>query len=387
LRVKLLLISILFCFNAPTFAATVVEWRWLQIADQLPQLNIDLNERTTFRLFSLSNPQRVVIDLLNTESNLNPVAPKNALLIKEVRLGDHDNHLRIVLDMTRPATPQAFWITTPQNTPRLVITFNNAPPLVESKPVDLPKKSVEKSPEPSLSKFTPKGREMVIAIDAGHGGMDSGTVGNSKTYEKHISLAIALELKKIIQQNKGLKAIMTREKDEFLRLRERLDRARQAQADVFISIHADANRESNQAHGASVYMLSPKGASSEAAKWLAEKENSADLIGGVTLSDKDDVLASILLDLSQTGTLELSSKLAQNVLNSLGKVSHLIHQDIQQAAFLVLKSPDVPSILIETGFLSNRNDEKKLNDPHYRRQLAIAIFNGIQNYFSQNTSQ
>jgi len=262
----------------------------------------------------------------------------------------------------------------------LVITFNNAQPIIDSKPIDLPKKITE----PPVSKFIPKGREIVIAIDAGHGGMDSGTIGNSKTYEKHIALAIALELKTIIQQNKGLKAIMTREKDEFLRLRERLDRARKAQADVFISIHADANRDSNQVHGASVYMLSPKGASSEAAKWLAEKENAADLIGGVTLSDKDEVLASILLDLSQTGTLELSSKLAQNVLSSLGKVSHLIHQDIQQAAFLVLKSPDVPSILIETGFLSNRNDEKNLNSPHYRRQLAIAIFNGIQHYLSQN---
>lgn len=383
MRAKLFLMSILFCVSAQTFAATVMDWRWLQSADQIPQFSIDLNERIKFRLFSLSNPQRVVIDLLNTQSNLNPVAPQNALLIKEVRLGDHDNHLRIVLDMVRPATPQAFWIATPQNNPRLVITFNNAQPLIESKPIDLPKKI----PDSPVSKFTPKGRDIVIAIDAGHGGMDSGTIGNSNTYEKHISLAIALELKKIIQQNKGLKVIMTREKDEFLRLRERLDRARQAQADVFISIHADANRESNQVHGASVYMLSPKGASSEAAKWLAEKENSADLIGGVTLSDKDEVLASILLDLSQTGTLELSSKLAQNVLSSLGQTTRLIHQDIQQAAFLVLKSPDVPSILIETGFLSNRSDEKKLNDPNYRRQLAVAIFNGIQNYLSQNIAQ
>lgn len=383
LRIRLFLISVLFCISAQTFSATVLDWRWLQSADQFPQLSIDLNERTKFRLFSLNNPQRVVIDLLNTQSNLNPVAPQNALLIKEVRLGEHDNHLRIVLDMARPATPQAFWVTTSQNSPRLVITFNNAQPLVESKPIDLPKKNTD----PPISKFTPKGREIVIAIDAGHGGMDSGTIGNSNTYEKHIALAIALELKKIIQKNKGLKAVMIREKDEFLRLRERLDRARHAQADIFISIHADANRESNQVHGASVYMLSPKGASSEAAKWLAEKENLADLIGGVTLSDKDDVLASILLDLSQTGTLELSSKLAQNVLSSLGKVSRLIHQDVQQAAFLVLKSPDIPSILIETGFLSNRNDEKNLNNPNHQKQLAIAIFNGIQTYLSQNVSQ
>lgn len=371
----------------PTFAAQVLEWRWLQPPDQVPQLSIDLNERTKFRLFSLANPQRVVIDLLNTQSNLNPVAPQNALWIKEVRLGDHDNHLRIVLDMARPATPQAFWVTTPQNSPRLVITFNNAQPFIEAKPIDLPKKTPEPSPPPPVSKLTPKGRQIVIAIDAGHGGMDSGTIGVSGSHEKHIVLAIALELKKIIQQNKDLKVMMTREKDEFLPLRERLNRARQAQADIFVSIHADANRESNQVHGASVYMLSPKGASSEAAKWLAEKENSADLIGGVTLSDKDDVLASILLDLSQTGTLDLSSKLAQHVLSSLNKVVRLIHQDVQQASFLVLKSPDVPSILIETGFLSNTSDERKLNDPNYRKQLAAAIFNGIQNYLSQNVSQ
>jgi len=374
--------GILFCNNV--LAVEITQWRWLQSADQMPQLSIDLNERTTFRLFSLSNPQRIVIDLLGAETNLSPVSPPNALWIKQMRIGTHQNHFRIVLDMARSATPQAFWVT--KTTPRLVITLNNAAPIVESKPVDLPQKSVEKAPEPPVSKFTPKGREFVIAIDAGHGGLDSGTVGVKGSYEKHLALAIAQELKKIIQQNKGLKAVMTRNDDEFLRLRDRLDRARQAQADVFVSIHADSNRDSAQVNGASVYMLSPKGASSEAAKWLAEKENSADLIGGVSLSDKDDVLASILLDLSQTGTLELSSKLAQYVLSSLSGTTALVHQNIQQAAFLVLKSPDVPSILIETGFLSNRNDEKKLNDPHYRRQLAVAIFNGIQNYLSQYVS-
>jgi N-acetylmuramoyl-L-alanine amidase len=375
--------GILLCINAPIFAATVTNWRWLQSADQMPQLSIDLNERTTFRLFSLSNPSRIVVDLLNTNTNLSPISPPNTLWIKQMRVGDHQNHFRIVLDMARPATPQAFWLTT-QNQPRLVITLNNATPIVESKPVDLPQKKPETVPPPPISKFTPKGREFVIAIDAGHGGMDSGTVGVKGAHEKNIALAIAQELKYLINKNNALKAVMTREKDEFLRLRERLDRARQAQADVFVSIHADSNRESNQVHGASVYMLSPKGASSEAAKWLAEKENSADLIGGVSLSDKDDVLASILLDLSQTGTLELSSKLAQQVLSSLSGTTTLVHQDVQQAAFLVLKSPDVPSILIETGFLSNRSDEQKLNDPNYRRQLAVAIFKGIQNYLSQH---
>lgn len=381
---KLFLFIFLNWINAAVFAAQVLDWQWVQGIDHIPQLNIDLNERIKFRLFSLANPQRVVIDLLHTQSNLNVVEPQPNSLINKIRVGDHDDHLRIVLEVSRSAAPQAFWVTNAENCARLVITFNNAQPVVKEKPIDLSKKSLEGTPALPVFPLPPTGREIVIAIDAGHGGVDSGTIGLSKTYEKDVVLAIAMELKKIILQNKGFKVVMTREKDEFLRLRERMERARRARADVFISIHADANRESNQVQGASVYMLSPKGASSEAAKWLAEKENAVDLIGGVSLNDKDEILASILLDLSQTGTLELSSKLAHHVLRSLGKVSRLLHTEVQQAAFLVLKSPDVPSILIETGFLSNRNDEKNLNNPHYRRQLAIAIFNGIQSYLSEH---
>ncbi len=227
---------------------------------------------------------------------------------------------------------------------------------------------------------------VIIALDAGHGGIDPGAIGKAGTREKTVTLAISRYLAELINAEAGMRAVLIRDGDNYLKLRERIDLARAHQADVFVSIHADASKDSSAMRGASVYILSSRGASSEAAKWLAEKENSVDLLGSgasVTLHDKDDVLASVLLDLSQTGTLEASAHLADLLLNELGAVGKLSQKSVQQAAFLVLRSPDIPSVLVETAFLSNTADEQKLRDPGFQRKVAAALFAGIHKYVSQ----
>ncbi len=222
---------------------------------------------------------------------------------------------------------------------------------------------------------------IVIAIDAGHGGIDPGTIGKNGTKEKTVVFEIAKELANLINQQTPFKARLTRTDDTFLKLRQRIDIAREMQADLFISIHADAY-SSEAATGASVYMLSPKGASSEAAMWLAEKENAADFVGGVSLNNKDDLLASVLLDLSQSATLEASARIGNYVLTQFKAIGKSHYPKIQQAAFMVLRSPDIPSLLIETGYLSNASEEQLLNTPEYRRKLAEAIMKGIVQYFN-----
>ncbi|MCP4699581.1 MAG: hypothetical protein GY862_22440 [Gammaproteobacteria bacterium] len=224
------------------------------------------------------------------------------------------------------------------------------------------------------------GRNIIVAIDAGHGGVDPGASGRYGTREKTVALAIARDLAALVKNARGMESVLIRDGDYFLSLRERIKLARNYQADLFISIHADALRDTSS-EGASVYMLSQSGASSEAARWLAERENRADLLGGVSLNDKDDVLASVLLNLSQYGTLEASAYLGDKILRALGDVGSIHYRSVQQAAFMVLRSPDIPSILVETAFISNPREEKKLSDPSYRRRIAAAILQGTRAYF------
>ncbi|EDN66705.1 Cell wall hydrolase/autolysin [Beggiatoa sp. PS] len=235
-----------------------------------------------------------------------------------------------------------------------------------------------------VSQLSEHQRDIVIAIDAGHGGIDSGALGPNGTQEKEVVLAIAKELAALVATERGMRALLIRNDDYFIKLRKRIELARRYQADLFISVHADAYPEDNNVQGSSVYMLSRLGVSSEQAKWLAEKENSADLIGGVTLNDKDDLLAQVLLDLSQAGTLEASAYVAQKVLKALGQVSKAHSRRVQRAGFMVLRSPDIPSILVETGFISNPQEEEKLSNPTYRRRIAAAILEGIRQYFADN---
>jgi len=257
------------------------------------------------------------------------------------------------------------------------------PPQITPKPAEI----IVTKPEPIMtvtkSTKTMAKRKIVIAIDAGHGGQDSGALGKGGTKEKTVVLAIAKRLSKLVNAEPGMRAYLTRDKDIFISLRQRIKRARNNNADMFISIHADAFKNT-KARGASVFVLSERGASSEAAQLLADKENAADLAGGISLEDKDDLLASVLLDLSQTASLEASLEVANTVLSGLKRVGNVHKKHVESAAFVVLKSPDIPSVLVETAFISNPDEERKLKSASHQNKLARAMMSGIRNYFQRN---
>ena len=255
-------------------------------------------------------------------------------------------------------------------------------------PLPVAKPPVVNNPAPILPKKAKtvndvlggSARKLIIAIDAGHGGKDPGALGGNGLREKEVTLRVAKELAAIINADPGMKAVLIRDDDTFVPLSERYQRARRAQADLFVSIHADA-AENNAASGSSVYVLSTKGASSQAARWLADKENAADLVGGVSLDDKDRNLSAVLLDLSQSATLRMSEDAAGNVLQSLKDLGKAHKKEVEHANFVVLRSPDVPSMLIETGFITNAAEERKLADPEHRKRLAFAIAQGVRRFF------
>ena len=241
------------------------------------------------------------------------------------------------------------------------------------------------APKPVVAAHAPGAalRDLVIAVDAGHGGKDPGAIGRAGTREKDVTLAVARELVRIINAESGMRAVLTRNGDQFVALRDRGRMARRHQADLFVSINADAVANRGVT-GSSVYVLSLRGASSEAARWLAEKENAADLVGGVSLDDKDAVLASVLLDLSQTASITASLDAAAKVLHELDRIGELKRSQVQQAGFVVLKAPDIPSMLIETAFISNPEEERRLRSPEHQARLARAIHAGLRNYFYAN---
>ena len=258
---------------------------------------------------------------------------------------------------------------------------NETKPPIEIKPKE-PNDSTIVKIEPQLIK-NKDGRVIVIAIDAGHGGEDPGAQGANGSHEKDITLAVAKKLKVVIDNEPNMRGVLTRDADFFIPLHGRVVKARNAQADLFISIHADAFT-SRSARGSSVFALSERGATSATARYLAKKENESDLIGGVSLDDKDINLARTLLDLSQTATINDSLKLGKAVLGNVGKINNLHKGSVEQAAFAVLKSPDIPSILVETAFISNPDEERKLLDEDYQMQLANSILAGVKKYFSSN---
>lgn len=239
------------------------------------------------------------------------------------------------------------------------------------------------SPEASQAKVKKSGRQIVIAIDAGHGGEDPGARGASGSREKDVTLMIAKKLKEKIDNEPNMRGVLTRDSDFFIPLHGRVVKARNMQADLFVSIHADAFTNP-AARGSSVFALSERGATSAGARYLAKKENESDLIGGVSLDDKDPVLARTLLDLSQTATINDSLKLGKAVLTQISAINTLHASRVEQAAFAVLKSPDIPSILVETAFISNPEEERRLNDPQYQDKLVTSILTGIKKYFSTN---
>ncbi|GAB4288649.1 MAG: N-acetylmuramoyl-L-alanine amidase AmiB [Thiohalomonadaceae bacterium] len=340
------------------------------------RLVFDVSADVEHSLFMLKNPDRLVIDLKNTQLDKPFVGlDLGPSLIRDIRSAPRNgSDLRVVLDLKGEVRPKSF-VLRPNNEygHRLVIDL-----------YDTKVASAGPAPAvPAVPAVTNAPREIVIAIDAGHGGEDPGAIGPRGTREKDVTLAVARRLRELVGREPGMRAVMIRDSDYFVKLQRRVEMAREHRADLFISIHADAFAD-RRARGASVYTLSHRGASSEHARLLADKENASDIIGGVSLDDKDDLLTSVLFDLSLTGTMEASSDVAGRVLSGLGQVAHLHRTRVEQAGFRVLKSPNVPSILVETAFISNPDEERKLRDPNHQYALARSIMDGVRAYFRQN---
>ena len=307
--------------------------------------------------------------------------------IQGLRVGrNRPGIIRLVLDLKAEVKPQVFTLPpVGEYGHRLVLDIY---PAVAIDPLAALIEQSEKKPLPpqEIPSATDKpsiARLATIVIDAGHGGEDPGAAGRHGSREKDITLTIARRLKSLVDAEPNMRALLTRDGDFYLPLHVRVDKARKVRADLFVSIHADAFVRPN-ARGSSVFALSERRATSEAARWLAKKENDADLIGGVNLDVKDKYLAQTLLDLSQTATIDHSLRLGSSVLRQLGTVNTLHKPQVEQASFAVLKAPDIPSILVETAFISNPDEEKRLNDEEYQDKLARAILGGIRDYFAKH---
>ncbi len=376
-----------------------VEVRGVRILDEGDQtrIEIDLGGSFTHKLFALDNPDRLVIDIPDAAlTGKLPVAPAGHALLGGLRSGVRDgDDLRMVIDLKQPVRPKSFQLKPgEEGGHRLVVDLASSRPVERAAKAEPPKQA-EPQPQPEAPAQTqpqtqgPKRLAVqakparapgfVVAIDAGHGGKDAGALGAKGTKEKDITLAVARRLAKLVAKEPGMQAYLTRNTDTFVPLRQRMVRARKQNADLFVSIHADAFNDPG-VRGSSVYTLSPRGASSEAAKWLADRENAADLVGGVKLDEGDGVLASVLLDMSQNATMEQSAAAADLVLDRLAGLGGLHKARVQRAGFLVLKSPDVPSMLVETAFISNPAEEARLRDPKHQQRLAEAILKGIRAY-------
>lgn len=366
---------LMFLISLPLQAQQIsVDSLRLWAAPDHTRLVFDTSAPVEHSIFSLKKPDRLVIDIGNSrlKASLAGVA-ENDPLIKDLRSGVRErNGLRVVLDLRKKVKAKSFVLQpNRQYGYRLVVDLYEA----EGKK--------HKKENKSIDQLKNEMRDVVIAIDAGHGGEDPGARGRYGTREKDVVLAISKKLAALIEKEKGMRAVMIRKGDYYLSLKKRTRLARDSKADLFISIHADAFRD-RRVKGSSVYTLSRRGASSEAARWLADRENSADLVGGVELKDKDDVLASVLLDLSQTATQQVSHEVAEKVLGEMRQVGKTHKRKVQRAGFVVLKSPDVPSILVETAFISNPDEEKRLKNPAHQRRLADSIMKGIRTYFRTN---
>lgn len=376
MRKRILLLLFLLGLCPAAFAAVDVQGVRLWAAPDNTRVVFDISGRVEHKLFRLHNPERLVIDLQGARlaASFDTKSHKGGL-VRGLRTGKRAaGDLRVVLDLARDVRPKSFLLQpNDQYGHRLVIDmFDSA----QEKSAAAPKPRTVKSQPAQL-------RDLVVAIDAGHGGEDPGARGKHGTREKDVVLAIGRRLAKQINKQPGMRAVMIRDGDYYVGLRQRINKARKHRADLFVSIHADAFRDS-RVHGSSVYVLSKRGASSEMARWVAARENAADLVGGVSLDDKDDLLAEVLLDLSQSATIEVSMAVADDVLQEMKQLGKVHKRKVQHAAFAVLKSPDIPSILVETAFISNPSEERALRDKGHQQRLAAALAKGIQAYFRHN---
>lgn len=333
---------------------------------------LDLDRKVDYTVFSLHDPDRLVIDIERTSMEIDPqLDPVFSGVVQKVRHGVRDGRdLRVVFDLSETARAKSFLLDP---------TGNYGHRLV----LDLFPKNARSATErvrQVARRLPDDNRDMLVAIDAGHGGEDPGAIGPSGMYEKNIVFALATELERQITEAPGMQPVMIRTGDYYVPLNERFQRAREAHADLFVSIHADAFRD-RRVRGSSVYVLSRSGASSQAARLLAQSENQADMIGGVDLEQSDDMLRSVLLDLSQNASMEYSQTAASRILDELGAVGRNHRKQVESANFVVLRSPDVPSVLVEVGFISNPSDEANLGSRQHRVRLAGAIRRGIEMHF------
>ena len=429
---RALLISLMMLVSFVAQAATTVTATRVWPAADYTRLTIEANSEINQKITTLKNPDRLVLDLEGIDLNANIKALSTAIspsdpYIQQVRVANFKpGTVRVVIDLKVEVNPKIFTLqpagqykhrlvldvyplkdplsnilnNADMGNPAPVETPSNKPSNVEiAKPVETATKTIEavkavdQAPvQTTLVEETPitnkpstknGARLITIAIDAGHGGEDPGANGANGSREKDITLAIAKKLKQQVDAEPNMRAILTRDADFFIPLHGRVVKARNMQADLFISIHADSFVRPD-ARGSSVFALSEKGATSASARYLAKKENESDLIGGVSLDTKDMNLARTLLDLSQTATINDSLKLGKFVLTKVGEVNTLHKGSVEQAGFAVLKSPDIPSILVETAFISNPDEERRLNDDSYREKLTAAILAGVKKYFASN---
>lgn len=371
------------------------------------RLAMEVSKPVKFRVSTLDAPRRIVMDLEDVPLSgaLNDLATKlksQDPLVKSLKISrSTPQTTRMVVELKADAIPKAFMLVpSEQYGHRLVLDIHaskpagkireageHTDPLMALLRKDIkpaaPQTNQKSSSNLVKTAINPKpGRkqDFIVAIDAGHGGKDPGAIGSRGTMEKNITLAIARKLKAKIDREPGMRAILVRDGDQFISLHGRRAKARQANADLFVSIHADAAPR-REAHGASVYALSEHGATSTTASWLAKKENEVDLLGGIKLDDKDRYLKQTLIDLSMNATIDDSVRLGSHVLNEIGSINHLHKKNVEQAGFAVLKSPDIPSILVETAFISNHTEEAKLNSEAYQNRLVDAISTGLKRYY------
>ena len=359
-------------FVANAAAATNVKDIRLSSHDGYVRLVFDLDKSVDHSIFTLNQPERIVLDLKNTKMVHGMVDRVGAnSMIRRIRSGVQNNDdLRVVFDLQAEVKPRSFLLgPSAKSGHRLVLDLHNE----KAKP-EATKKAV--SAKKQL-------RDVIIAIDAGHGGRDPGATGKKGTKEKTVTLQMAQRLQKKINQQKGMKAVLTRKNDRFMRLRDRIHKARDNHADMMISLHADSFPDP-RARGSSIYALSVDGATSETAKLLAEKENAADMLfGDVNLAVEDEMVKEVLFDLSLTGNIQSSLDIGNEILRQIKSVNRVHKKQVQQAGFAVLKAPNIPSVLLETAFISNPREEKNLKSSAHQKKVANAVSKGVANYFAR----
>lgn len=379
----LLFTAILFS-EAAVAKAVIVRSMGIQNLRNESIVTLYLSSSTQYRTFVLHNPNRFVVDIKNTRTYQRlHLSMRDSAINGFNYATHHDGVFRIVFRLNSLAMPRTRIMGNPRTHQiglQIIFQKSSQDYPVKTTPVIVPKTVLS---DTTIDSTNTNHRNIIVVVDPGHGGKDPGATGPGGTHEKTIVLAISKKLKYWIDKQPGFHAELTRKGDYFLTLRQRLRIARKDKADMFIAVHADTWRNTT-AGGVSVFALSQKGATSEAARWLAARENASELMGGVNLNDKSHLLKSVLINLSQAATIRVSLEIGADLIHKIRPIARLHHPRVEQAAFVVLKSPDIPSLLIETGFLSNPNEERRLRSASYQNKLAHAIMQGIRQYFTAN---